>query len=291
MEAAAPATAKSLNPPAVESHPEERTLEERIEALDVGLFAHIESQTSVLDRASLLALETALAAQIERFSYLEIGSHLGGSLQVVLRDPRCASAISIDARPRWQPDVRLRGSMFEYPDNSTERMRRMLRSVPGADLRKLHTIDAGSGQLTTTDFAAPDLCFVDGEHTYAAVLRDARFCRAIGGAIIAFHDFGIVAPAVLEFLRETPQPRRCYGLRSDLFVVEVGPISLLGHSAIRRQLRPAHGWELANRVGIEIALAREHERLHRGRLNAKAVCRRAMRAVSGTRGRGGDAAA
>ena len=37
----------------------------------------------------------------DRFAYLEIGSHLGGSLQVLIQDERCERIVSIDSRPPW----------------------------------------------------------------------------------------------------------------------------------------------------------------------------------------------
>src|SRR5580700_9906268 len=95
---------------------------DRVAALDTDLFAHIESQTSDSDRKSLLAIHGAIAARAGGFVYLEIGSYLGGTLQVVIADPRCTRVISIDSRPQWSPDDRPGATRWEYTDNSTERM-------------------------------------------------------------------------------------------------------------------------------------------------------------------------
>jgi Methyltransferase domain len=214
---------------------------DRVVALDGELFAHIESQTSEDDRKSLLAVHSAVAARTDPFSYLEIGSHLGGTLQAVIADPRCTRVVSIDPRPQWQPDDRPEQSRFEYHDNSTERMLKLLQGVPGADLSKLKTVEESTENIAPGLFARPDFCFIDGEHTYAAALRDARFCRTVmqGAGIIAFHDFHIIEPAILNFLRETPRPRHSYLLLHSVFIVELGAIPTLRNDpAIRAQLTP-----------------------------------------------------
>ena len=214
---------------------------DRVAALDTRLFAHIASETSDGDRRSLLAVHSGVAARTDPFSYLEIGSHLGGTLQVVIADQRCAGVVSIDPRPPGQPDDRPDQSWFEYSDNSTERMLKLLQDVPGADLAKLETVEESTENLAPGRFVRPDFCFIDGEHTYRAALRDARFCRTVmqGAGIIAFHDFHIIERAILDFLRETPRPRRGYLLLNSVFVVELGAIrSLLSDPGIRSQLTP-----------------------------------------------------
>jgi hypothetical protein len=214
---------------------------DRVAALDTQLFSHVESETGEADRRSLLAVHSAIATRSDRFSYLEIGSHLGGTLQVVIVDPRCTQVVSIDPRPQWQPDDRPGHSRFEYRDNSTERMLTLLRGVPGADLSKLETVEESTENVAPGRFLRPDFCFIDGEHTYAAALRDARFCRTVmqGAGVVAFHDFRIVERAVLDFLRETPRPRRGYLLTGSVFVVELGATpSLLSDPVVRAQLTP-----------------------------------------------------
>jgi len=241
---------------------------DRVAALDTQLFAHVESQTYDGDRKSLLAIHNAVAARTPRFSYLEIGSHLGGTLQAVLADPRCARVVSIDSRPQWQPDDRPGFTQFEYPDNSTERMLKSLQHVPGADLSKLQTLDESTENLPPGRFTRPDFCFIDAEHTYDAALRDARFCRTVmqGAGIIAFHDFEIIGPAIRDFLRETRSPQRGYLLSWCVFVVELGAgATLLDDPGVRSQLRPRRGWRIANRVGVHTWLL---GLVHRRRLKA-----------------------
>ena len=151
---------------------------------------------------SLLALHAALAER-GPFRYLEIGSHLGGSLQALVADARCTEIVSIDTRPA-QPSRTTAAAIFHYEDNSTERMLDLLDEVPGADLSKLRTFEVGTDVLSAAELpGAPAMCLIDGEHTREAALRDARFClEALGGAgVIAFHDSNVVQPAIDDFVR------------------------------------------------------------------------------------------
>jgi Methyltransferase domain len=198
-----------------------------LRSLDLRLFDQVKSQSGPQDRLSLLALHNACREHYGEFSYLEIGSHLGGSLQVCLADDRCRSIVSIDSRPERQPDVR---GVFEYPDNTTARMLDHLKSVPRAQLGKLHTIDASTEAVSLEDLPAqPQLCFIDAEHTVEAALRDARFCQtAIGGdGAIAFHDRRLVRPAIERFLDELGEhPHEGYPLLGSVYVVELGETRL-----------------------------------------------------------------
>jgi hypothetical protein len=227
------------------------TVEERVAALDTTLFEHIDTQTTDDDRRSLLAIHDALARRLETFSYLEIGSHLGGTLQAVLADPRCARITSIDSRPPSQPDER--GMAFRYEDNSTQRMLELLARVPDGDLRKLQTIEDSTENIPPGELARADLSFIDGEHTRRAALRDARFCRAAmqAAGVAVFHDRHVIEPAVLDFLAETPGRVVAYPLRTSLLVVELGRgFGLLGERAVRACLAgpSAAAWVAANRI-------------------------------------------
>jgi hypothetical protein len=230
---------------------------ERLNRLDASLFDAVESQTSVQDRRSLLALHGATADALGAFSYLEIGSHKGGSLQVLVTDERCRKIVSIDPRPEWQPDDR-GAEGFAYSGNSTDEMLELLAAVPGADVTKIETIELGTEAIDPQALERPDLCFVDGEHTAAAALRDGRFCRAVlrGRGVIAFHDFWIVAAAILRFLRET-KGARGYLLRSSVFVVELGGATVGTDSRIaaQRRLGPAAWRVLATLRAAPLVLA------------------------------------
>jgi hypothetical protein len=207
------------------------SISESIHALDISLFASIETQLSDADRRSLLAVHAALRQAYGRFSYLEIGSHLGGSLQAVIRDPSCDAIVSIDSRPPAQPDER--GFVYRYPANSTARMLEELRHLPDSDLTKLQTIDATTDQLDPATLSiVPQVCFVDGQHTDAAALGDARFCLAALGTegCIAFHDSQVVYRGLRAFLDElqaSSLPHRSYYLPTSLFVVEIGANRLI----------------------------------------------------------------
>jgi methyltransferase family protein len=253
------------------------TVEERVATLDTTLFEHIDTQTSDDDRRSLLAIHDALARRLGTFAYLEIGSHLGGTLQAVMADPRCARITSIDSRPASQPDDR--GPVFRYEDNSTERMLGLLALVPDSDLRKLQTIEESTENMPPGELARADLNFIDGEHTARAALRDARFCRAAmqGAGVMVFHDRQVVEPAVHDFLAETAGVLLAYPLRTTLFVVELGlGFGLLGERSIRAQLAgpAAAAWVVANRIGAGrrlLAVERAARRLRDWRRRATCV--------------------
>ena len=216
----------------------------RLEALDVSLFKAIRSQTELGDRASLLALQSACGERHGRYSYLEIGSHLGGSLQAFVRDDRVESVVSIDLRPELTPDDR--GKNIAYHGNSTQRMLDLLAAIPGADLTKLHTIDADTRTLAPDRVPVrPELCFIDGEHTYDSCLADARFCRQVlaPDGVIAFHDAPIIYPAISAFLRELRRDgvrTVAYPLPERVFVIEFGGAGLHRTNALRRLQASGH---------------------------------------------------
>jgi hypothetical protein len=187
-----------------------------------------------------LALHSAVRTLAKEFVYLEIGSHLGGSLQSLVVDPACTRIISIDPRPLIQADER--GLDFPYPDNSTARMLSLLGQIPGAAPGKIYPIEAGTDEINPGTLpAAPHFCLIDGEHTDAAALRDARFCL---GAVrpdgcLAFHDANIVYRALDAFVKELQQAKRSfrgYALPDSVFVIELGGWRLCDAPAIRSML-------------------------------------------------------
>jgi hypothetical protein len=211
----------------------------RVAALDISLFEAIDSQTTDNDRRSLLALHTATAER-GPFRYLEIGSHLGGSLQVLVADERCVEIVSIDTRPASVRDDR--GDAVLYEGNSTERMLRLLRAVPGADVDKITTFEVGTDELRPADVPfTPALCLIDGEHTHEAALRDARFCLEVLGdtpGVIAFHDSNVLQEAIDAFVRSLGhRPHAAFQLPDSVAVVQVGADDLPRVPVIDR-LRP-----------------------------------------------------
>jgi hypothetical protein len=204
---------------------------------DLGLFGHVRAQLGRRDRRSLLALEAALGrVSGGSFVHLEIGSYLGGSLQAVIADPACRVVVSIDPHIDSAPDDRGRPS--RYSEVTTEAMRANLARVPGADLAKLVCLESSTLQLDPNAVERPDLCFVDGEHTAAAALRDARFCRRAlrDDGCVVFHDAQIVYRGIKRFLDDLAAQETAftaYTLPSALFVVELGKPRLRDEPEVR----------------------------------------------------------
>jgi len=123
-----------------------------IEKLDTSLFQAVPSQTSDADRRSLLAVQREIRK--EPYAYLEIGSHLGGTIQPHYADPACQRIYSIDKRPRCQPDER--GERFEYKENSTATMLDNLRrAFPDVASDKITTFDADAAEVPPQEIMPP----------------------------------------------------------------------------------------------------------------------------------------
>jgi hypothetical protein len=211
-----------------------------LESLDPELLGTIESQTSQEDKRSLLSLHLACRRQHQGFRWLEIGSHMGGSLQALVRDPACIRIDSIDPRPEQLPDERFMPIL--YPDNSTARMMELLHALPGADTSKVQTHDVGTDGLDPMKIEQPHVCFIDGEHTDEACARDAEFCRAAvrDEGLLVFHDIAVIYRAVIEFVESLQRagiPHSLAFLPDSIFAVELGSGQLLSDPAVvRRQL-------------------------------------------------------
>ena len=217
--------------------------ETAIEELDLTLFEKITSQSTDHDKRSLLALQLAVRELVPGYNYLEIGSYLGGSIQPHLLDPKCRRIYSIDKRPASQADAR--GFDWEYRNNSTGRMMKMLSDV-SADTSKISTLD---GDTRTIKNSAVDdkiqLCFIDGEHTDEAVAADFRFCLDTldaNGAIV-FHDSQVIyngIAAALQYLEENNIGFRAYVLPHSVFVVEIGEFPLHRNRKVAERLIDNH---------------------------------------------------
>ena len=165
---------------------------------------------------------------------------MGASLQTMIADDQCSSVISIDPRCEAPlPDAR---GLTVYPRNTVERMLELLAGVRGADLTKLHTFDASTKDLSAEAIQSmPRLCFVDGEHTSEAALRDARFCLEVmgGEGAILFHDRSLVFKGIATFLAELRSARVAYvayPLRSVHLMLELGKPHLLAHDCVRKRV-------------------------------------------------------
>ncbi len=174
-----------------------QSIEERITARDLSLFDAISSQSVKGDRIAWLKLQNGVRQHFGNYTYLEIGSHLGGSIQNHLIDSRCQRIISIDKRPPRQPDDR--GQYYDYENNSTQRMLDNLRAISPAGIEKITCIDSDASQVDVQQLEdRPHLTFIDGEHTQRAVRSDFSFCLSASrpDGIIALHDDNVVWPAI-----------------------------------------------------------------------------------------------
>jgi hypothetical protein len=192
-----------------------RGFEDRIAALDTGLFDLVRTQSTAKDRTSWLAVQRAVRAADDSFVYLEIGSYLGGSLQQYVQDPKCRRIYSIDNRTR---DGR-------HAENSEDLMLCNLRTVAPAGVDKLVCFSVEACRVAADAIEeAPDICFIDGEHTDGAVLSDFRFCLGVCApdAAIVFHDAGVTRAGIrecLRFLKRSGVPFVAHKLPGDTFVV------------------------------------------------------------------------
>jgi hypothetical protein len=211
--------------------------EPRIAGLDLSLFAAVESQSDDGDKRSWLALQR-IARRNGSYTYLEIGSHLGGSIQPYLLDPRCRRILSIDKRPREQPDDR--GQCFRYEDNSTARMLANLRALDADQVAKIVCFDSDAQGVDVSLLSdRPDLCFIDGEHTESHVLSDFDFCaRACSSrAILYFHDDWVIYPALAKILRTLEDQRKDFTalkLQGSTFAIALGEPSILEDEFLRK---------------------------------------------------------
>lgn len=209
-------------------------------APDLSVFDPVPTQLFVEDRGSILAIRNAVIERFGEYAYLEIGSYLGGSLQPHLNEPRCVSVLSIDARPAVQPDER--GIVFDYPDNTSERMRATLSPVYGPFLGKLKTFDADARDVPRSELVpAPRLCLIDGEHTDRAVVSDFRVCLTVSArpAVILFDDAHIVYRGIgrcLELLARESIPYRAYFLPRKIGVIEIGDATIHESPRVRELL-------------------------------------------------------
>lgn len=219
--------------------------DQAIAALDLRLFEKILSQSTEHDKQSFLAIQLAVRNLCpDAYTYLEIGSYLGGSIQPHLMDDRCRRIYSLDKRPLQQPDAR--GFDYTYLNNSTQRMLEKLREVSPGNMDKIITIDGDSRSIAPSQVGDKiDLCFIDGEHTDEAVLSDFKFCLEVlkPDGCIAFHDAQITYNGLadcIEHLDKVGLRFRAYTLPSIVFVIEIGDFPMHREPAIFERLVNSH---------------------------------------------------
>jgi predicted O-methyltransferase YrrM len=150
----------------------------------------IESQTSPTDKSFLLASIALMKEYNQYYSYVEIGSFLGGSLTPFLMDQCCTRVLSIDERERQQPDER--GENFDYAGVTHNTMiENLLRH--GIKTDKLQTFDGSVDALGLLGQEF-DLAFIDGEHTDFACFRDFLWVLPMmkSDSLVMFHDSTLV---------------------------------------------------------------------------------------------------
>ncbi len=213
---------------------------------DLSPFAHIAAQLSAGDKASFLAILRAHGELYGDYAYLEIGSHLGGSIAPVLQDRHCKHIYSIDKRTAVQPDDT--GKAYHYPENSTARMMDNLRSIdPTAD-EKVTCFDGDTATVPMPEFAMrPSLCFIDGEHTDSVTFRDFEYCRRViqDSGTLVFHDANtlyLTLSRIVESLKKQPVPFEAYCLADAVFVISLGSPALSTHAEIIQSLRQGGGY-------------------------------------------------
>jgi hypothetical protein len=188
------------------------------------------------DLRSLLALQEAVAEARPGYSYLEIGSFQGGTLQSHLVDPRCGRVVAIDKR------VEVDLGADADNTNTTEYMLDGLRRIEGADMSKLETIDADASKVDPESLdVVPDLCLIDGLHTDAAAVADFELCHALAGGdcVFAFHDSDRIYEGfekIIAGFEEEGVPFRAYPLPDVLLVLETGDLAVHRHEAVLGRL-------------------------------------------------------
>ena len=201
--------------------------DERIESCDVSLF-RVETQTTEKDRWSFLSIQRFIRRYFQDYTYLEVGSHLGGSLFPYLLDKRCASVISVDPRPSTLPDER---GQIRYSGNSTQRMIDMIISVGGADsIAKLITIESDVSSVKFEQVGSNvRVSLIDAIHTNDAVFRDflAIYKLTAKDSLIAFHDSVLVVDAcrnIEAFLKYSNIHHHVFYLPDQIFLVALGTL-------------------------------------------------------------------
>ena len=225
---------------------------QRLEVHDLSLFDTVPTQSSDGDRRSWLAVQHSVRCP-SGYTYLEIGSFLGGSIQQHLVDPWCSKIISIDKRPHSQPDDR--GETLHYgTDNTAACMLDHLLQVAPTELGKVTCYDADAKDLDSRVVPVPPTyCFIDGEHSQTAVLSDFEFCLKVcdPNAAICFHDDWIIYRALasaLTLLRRRGVPFTARKLEGQTFGIFLRDCPAASDPYIRRCSQDGGRWIRGRRL-------------------------------------------
>ena len=152
------------------------------------------SQTTDEDKIVLLKLKN-LMQKLNSYSYLEIGTYLGGSLTPFVKDSNCKYILSVDDRERATPDER--GNKINYLNIKEEKTIENLKKY-NLDISKIDFFNGSINEYKKTKHRF-DLCFIDAEHTDVACFRDFIYSNKLikNNAIIAFHDSQVIYKALI----------------------------------------------------------------------------------------------
>jgi hypothetical protein len=162
-------------------------------------------------------------------------------LQQYYLDPKCSVIYSIDKRPDHQPDER--GEGIAYGENAVESMMTNLSGLNPCWLGKVLHFEADAGAIERDRInPRPDVCFIDGEHTNDAVVRDFEFCFAACApdAVIYFHDSPIVwagIAAIIRSLRLRGRRFRAWKLKGSTFAILMEGAAAERDPGVRRLAR------------------------------------------------------
>ncbi|WCA57762.1 class I SAM-dependent methyltransferase [Agrobacterium tumefaciens] len=176
------------------------------------------SQTSDSDKLFLLNIINLLSETTGRFSYLEIGSFLGGTIAPFLVSKDCEYVLSVDERERQQPDER--GPRYDYAGITSQTMVDNLKNH-GLPTEKLKTFDGSINALPLSERRF-DLAFIDAEHTDEAVFRDFVYLldHMKRDSIVMFHDSSLTAKGIANIITLEQQKR--HGRKSGIARVLAG---------------------------------------------------------------------
>ena len=236
----------------------------KIDSLDISLFEMIQSQTAVADKKTLLAVQRATRNGFGQYVYLEIGSHIGGSIQPHLLDPDCQLIYSIDNRPYSQPDER--GIEQIYTENSTEKMLEHLRAVAPDNLHKIVCFESRAQDIDTQLISRrPHICFIDGEHTDKAVVPDFEFCLSVADpdGVIVFHDSDLVSQGIRSIIDELRRKEIAFKgvkLGGSVYLIGLGSSAVIHDAEIKRLMRHAGFYFLKSRLRLSYKRYRNRRR-------------------------------
>lgn len=173
-----------------------------MDATPSEMLAFVEEQWSKTTNPPHMSKESAAllgrhaAAIPEGMAYMEIGVFMGGSLAFIARCTRGrrATVLGLDPMPIQHFDNEEK--RFKLPEHPLRILFRNLNSLEPEDAGRVRLIPARSHHALTHSSLYDEwrgrvgMLFIDGEHTFDGVARDAEFIHLVPrGGIVAFHDY------------------------------------------------------------------------------------------------------